>query len=212
MIDSNRGYFITFEGGEGSGKSTQAQLLADALSQNQGLSCLKTREPGGSEGGEAIRSLLVNGENERWDPMSELLLHFAARRDHVQKIIEPALAAGRWVICDRFTDSSIAYQGFSQGISINLIEKLHYLAIGDIWPDVTFILDICAKEGLRRAGARGNSGQRYENMGLEFHNKLRAGYIEIARNHPERCKVIDARQKVESIHRQVWSIIQSSSR
>jgi dTMP kinase len=150
------GRFITFEGGEGAGKSTHVRLLAEAL-RAAGLSVVETREPGGSPGAEEIRELLVHGAVARWDPMSEALLHFAARRDHVTRVIAPALAAGDWVLSDRFADSTMAYQGYGHRLGREVIEQLYALAVGDLAPELTVILDLPVEDGLARAGSR-NSG------------------------------------------------------
>lgn len=205
--DIVRGRFISFEGGEGAGKSTQVRLLADALT-HKGIRCLSTREPGGSPGAESIRELLIQGDVGRWDPMSEALLHFAARRDHVTNVIEPALCAGTWVICDRFTDSTIAYQGFGQGLEISLIQDLHRTAVGDLWPDVTFILDIPVADGFGRVANRSTDIDRYERMDSQFHIRLREGFLEIARKNVERCAVVDAQPPVDVVHQAVITLIE----
>ena len=205
-IDVARGRFISFEGGEGAGKSTQATLLADALTRKN-IRCLSTREPGGSPGAESIRELLLQGDIGRWDPMCEALLHFAARRDHVTNVIEPALSAGTWVICDRFTDSTVAYQGFGHGLEISVIQDLHRTAVGDLWPDVTFILDIPVAEGFGRVANRSIDVDRYERMDSEFHARLRGGFLEIARENVRRCAVIDAQQPVDVIHQAVIALV-----
>lgn len=205
--DIVRGRFISFEGGEGAGKSTQVRLLADALT-HKGIRCLSTREPGGSPGAESIRELLIQGDVGRWDPMSEALLNFAARRDHVTNVIEPALCAGTWVICDRFTDSTIAYQGFGQGLEISLIQDLHRTAVGDLWPDVTFILDIPVADGFGRVANRSTDIDRYERMDSQFHIRLREGFLEIARKNVERCAVVDAQPPVDVVHQAVITLIE----
>ena len=194
----SRGSFITLEGGEGAGKSSQMQLLADAL-RAKGLELLITREPGGAPGAEEIRKLLVSGEPGRWDPMSELLLYVAARREHVQRTIEPALAAGSWVLCDRFADSTMAYQGYGHGLGRDACERAHRLALGDLVPDLTLILDVPPALGLERAGRRRGAENRYERMELAFHQRIRAGFLEIARLAPERCRVIDARDAIADV-------------
>jgi dTMP kinase len=193
-----RGRFITLEGGEGAGKSTQVRLLADSL-RGAGIDVLATREPGGSPGAEHIRKLLVDGAVERWDAMTEALLHSAARRDHLAKTVEPALAAGKWVVSDRFADSTIAYQGYGLGLGAETVAALTRIAIGDFAPDLTIVLDLPADEGLKRAGARGDAAQRYERMDLAFHEKLRQGFLEIARKEPKRCAVVDARADVAAV-------------
>lgn len=187
-----RGAFITFEGGEGAGKSSQMLLLAGAL-RAAGLEVLTTREPGGAPGAEEIRKLLVSGEVGRWDPMSELLLFVAGRREHVVRTIEPALGRGAWVLCDRFADSTVAYQGYGLGLGVEACAAAHRLALGDFAPDLTLILDLPAAVGLARAHARHLADDRYERMDTAFHERLRRGYLEIARAAPGRCLVIDAR-------------------
>ena len=186
-----RGRFITLEGGEGAGKSTQIALLKSAL-EGQGLTVLTTREPGGSPGGEDIRNLLVNGATQRWEPLTEALLNYAARHEHLQKVILPALAAGTWVLCDRFADSTLAYQGYGHGMNREVIRRLHRLVVGDVSPDLTLIFDMPVEQGLARAGARGDGEDRYERMGVDFHQRLRDGFLEIAKKDPARCVVIDA--------------------
>jgi dTMP kinase len=196
------GRFITFEGGEGAGKSTHVRLLAEAL-RAAGLSVVETREPGGSPGAEEIRELLVHGAVARWDPMSEALLHFAARRDHVARVIAPALAAGDWVLSDRFADSTMAYQGYGHRLGREVIEQLYALAVGDLAPELTVILDLPVEDGLARAGSRNSGGTRYENMDRAFHDRLRKGFLAIAEREPKRCVVIDGSESVEAVHRAV---------
>lgn len=196
------GRFITFEGGEGAGKSTHVRLLAEAL-RAAGLSVVETREPGGSPGAEEIRELLVHGAVARWDPVSEALLHFAARRDHVARVIAPALAAGEWVLSDRFADSTMAYQGYGHRLGREVIEQLYALAVGDLAPELTVILDLPVEDGLARAGSRNSGGTRYENMDRAFHDRLRKGFLAIAEREPKRCVVIDGSESVEAVHRAV---------
>lgn len=186
-----RGLFITLEGGEGSGKSTQSKRLQAKL-ESEGHSVVITREPGGSPGAEAIRSLLVTGATDRWDGMTEALLLFAARRDHVERTIKPALGSGAIVICDRFTDSTMAYQGYGHDLGRDPVEQLNKIALNDFKPDITLILDIAVEEGLKRAVSRGGDEQRYEDMDVAFHHRLRKGFIDIAKRNPNRCHVIDA--------------------
>lgn len=197
-----RGRFITLEGGEGSGKSTQAALLADDLSA-AGRDVLLTREPGGAPGAEDIRGLLVTGSVGRWDPLTEALLHYAARREHVLGAIAPALDAGRWVVCDRFADSTLAYQGWGHGVSREIIAALHQAVVGDVCPDLTLILDLPVDAGLERAAARHGGEDRYERMDSAFHERLRKGFLEIARKEPARCAVIDATASVEAIRAEI---------
>jgi dTMP kinase len=194
-----RGKFITFEGGEGAGKTTQVALLAAAL-RGAGRRVIETREPGGSDGAEQIRDLLVTGAPERWDAMTEALLHFAARREHLVRTVLPAMEAGCWVVSDRFADSTMAYQGYGHGLGPGPIEMLYGLVVGEFRPDLTLILDLPVKEGLRRAGQRREGGDRYERMDGGFHDRLREGFLEIARGEPARCAVIDARGPVDQVH------------
>jgi dTMP kinase len=205
-MPSAHGRFITLEGGEGAGKSTQIRLLAEAL-RKKGLPVVTTREPGGSEGAEAIRSLLVSGATDRWDSRSEALLHMAARRDHLVKSVWPALADGKWVVCDRFVDSTVAYQGFGLGVDRGELEELARFTMGDFAPDLTFILDLPVEAGLARAGSRGGGEDRYERMGQAFHQKLRDGFLEIARRNKGRCVVLDATESVEAVQRQMLDTI-----
>jgi len=200
------GRFITFEGGEGAGKSTQIHLLAEAL-RKTGLPVVTTREPGGAPGAEEIRTLLLTGEIGRWSPMSELLLFAAARHEHVTHRIAPALARRDCVLCDRFADSTMAYQGYGHRLGREVCEAAHKLAVGDFQPDLTLILDLPVEEGLKRAATRRDSDTRYERMGLEFHRRLRDGFLDIARRAPERCRVIDARGTVAEVHAVVRQVV-----
>lgn len=195
------GRFITLEGGEGAGKTTQIRRLADSL-RADGRDVLVTREPGGSAGAEEIRGLIVSGEPGRWDPVTEALLLYAARRDHVERTIRPALAAGRWVVCDRFADSTMAYQGYGHGLGQQAVLDLHRAAIGDFGPDLTLILDLPVDVGLRRAAERGGAGRaedRFERMGHAFHQRLRDGFLDIARHEPGRCRVVDAARDADAV-------------
>lgn len=196
------GRFLTFEGGEGAGKSTQIQLLAQAL-RDRGIEVVITREPGGSAEAENIRALLVTGEPGRWDPVSETLLFYAARRNHWLRLIEPALTEGKWVLCDRFADSTRVYQGIGKGVSVALIEDLHALSLGAVEPDLTLLLDLPAEIGLSRTRTREGetaSGEtRFEKMDLAFHQSLRAGFSALAEAHPERFATIDATQGVADV-------------
>ena len=195
---AQRGKFITLEGGDGAGKSTQIALLAGAL-REAGIDVVQTREPGGSAGAEQIRSLLVQGAPERWDPMTEALLHFAARREHLVQLIRPSLEAGRWVVSDRFADSTLAYQGYAQGVGPEVVERLFALVVGDSGPDLTLILDLPVLEGLARARAVAGDEGRYEAMGDGFQERLRQAFLSIAAAEPERCVVIDAAGSVEAV-------------
>jgi dTMP kinase len=193
-----RGRFITFEGGEGGGKSTQLKQLARAL-EAAGIAVAVTREPGGSPGAEEIRKLVVEGEPERWDALTEALLLTAARRAHVTRTIEPALAAGRWVISDRFADSTLAYQGYGRGIDRTILERLRTLAVGALEPDLTLILDLPVEIGLARAHQRRGHELRFEAMDRDFHERLRQGFLAIAEAAPARCVIIDATAPVEAV-------------
>lgn len=185
------GRFITLEGGEGTGKSTQIRRLAAALTE-KGISVLTTREPGGSPGAEEIRKLMVEGEPGRWDAITETLLAYAARADHVARTIGPALLAGRWVISDRFSDSTFAYQGVGRGVPRETIRRIDSAVLDDFAPDLTLVLDLDVTLGLQRAAARGAAENRFEKFGADFHEKLRQAFLDIARRNPERCRVIDA--------------------
>ncbi len=196
------GRFVTFEGGEGGGKSTNLRMLATAL-EAAGETVIVTREPGGSEGAEQVRRLLVEGATDRWDAVSEALLHYAARRDHVERLISPALDRGDWVVCDRFADSTMAYQGYGHGLGREPIETLQGLAIGGLKPDLTLILDLPVETGLTRAGSRGGDETRYERMADGFHQRLRDGFLDIAAREPGRCVVIDATQEIDAVQQEV---------
>lgn len=210
MPQDNRGRFITFEGGEGCGKTTQAKMLFDALNKAS-IPTIYTREPGGTDGAEAIRELLVQGETGRWDKTTETLLFFAARRDHVEKLIKPALERGEWVICDRFTDSTMAYQGYGEGMSMTVINGLNKLILGDFKPDVTYMFDIDYDAGVARAKTREDSKthkkkeDRYERMDSIFHKNVRRGFLEIAKSDSARCEVINAAGTIEETHKLVIS-------
>lgn len=197
-----RGRFVTLEGGEGAGKSTQLRLLADAL-RAAGLEVVATREPGGSPGAEQIRELLVNGAVGRWDAVTEALLHFAARRDHLTKTVWPALDRGSWVVSDRFADSTRAYQGYGHGLDLDMIDRLYAVTVGDFAPDLTIVLDLPVEAGLRRAADRAGGEDRYEKMDLSFHRRLRDGFLAIARAAPERCLVVDADRPVAEVQRSI---------
>ena len=203
-----RGRFITFEGGEGAGKSTQLRRLAERLA-SLGHEVVATREPGGSVGAEAIRDLLVNGPAERWSPLTETLLMYAARRDHIERVIEPALARGAMVICDRFLDSTRAYQGAGGGAPSSLIRALEAEVVGRVVPDVTLILDLPVAAGLARAAARGEAEARFEAKGAAFHERLRAGFLAIARAEPERCVVIDADAAPDQVEQRIWDALET---
>ena len=196
------GRFITFEGGEGGGKSTQVKALADAL-KSAGIGVVTTREPGGAPAAEDIRELLVSGAVERWSPMAEVLLNYAAREMHVRQTVRPALERGDWVICDRFSDSTMAYQGYGGGVEPARIQAIHEAVLGDFKPDLTLVLDLPTEEGLARAGKRlveaKSAEDRFERMERDFHDRLRNGFLEIAKADPLRCKVIDASGHIAAV-------------
>jgi dTMP kinase len=206
MTGDHPGRFITLEGGEGGGKSTQAHRLAAMLESEVG-EVLLTREPGGSPGAEQIRGLLVDGEVHRWDAITETLLHFAARRDHLVNTVQPALARGAWVISDRFADSTMAYQGFGHGVDRDAIAELYRICVGSLKPDLTLILDLPVEAGLARAAGRGGGEDRYERMDVAFHERLRQGFLEIARREPARCVVIDAARGEDGVHAQIIAAV-----
>jgi dTMP kinase len=191
----SRGHFITFEGGEGAGKTTQVQLLKNFL-ENKGVSVVLTREPGGSPAAERLREALL-GLPEKlgsWTADTECLIHFAARCQHIADVIEPALSKGHWVICDRFTDSTIAYQGYASGVDQSRIRSLQHWALKDFEPDLTIILDLPVEAGLSRAASRGSASDIYERRTKEFHNAVRKGFLDIAAKNPTRCYLVNADQ------------------
>jgi len=198
------GTFITFEGGEGAGKSLQLGWLADVL-RDAGLPVARTREPGGCAAGEAVRGLLVDG-NHAWSPVSEAFLHCAARGAHVRDTIAPALAAGTWVLCDRFADSTLAYQGHGHGLDRAFLQDASDRAADGLRPDLTIVLDVPPAEGLARAGVRGGETP-YEALPLAFHERVRAGFLEIAAVEPERCRVVDAGEDAQTVHRAVVELV-----
>lgn len=207
------GRFITFEGGEGSGKSTQAQQLAARL-RAEGIDVLLTREPGGSPFAEQIRNLLLGGTLAPHPPLAEALLFCAARADHLSSAIRPALASGRWVICDRFADSTSVYQGAAGGVPMETLDQLEQVVVGASRPVLTLILDIDARVGLARAASRrvavaGAEIDPFEGRELAFHEKLRAGYLALAAQDPARCVVVDASQSMETIAARIWDIARS---
>ncbi len=202
-----RALFITFEGGEGSGKSTHVRILDDRLKVN-GYEVEVTREPGGTPGAEQLREFLVTGEAGRWSPEAEALLNYAARDDHLRHVIRPALAEGRSVICDRFLDSTRAYQGYAGGCDMALLDALEASIVGDARPDLTLILDVDPEEGLRRANERPDSGEdRYERKGLEFHKTLRDAFHKIADNEPERCIIVSTEGPRDKVAETIWRAV-----
>ena len=205
---SLRGRFITFEGGEGTGKSTQIKTLADRLKAAR-MRTLVTREPGGSPGAEIMRHLVLSGMGKLLGPEAETLLFAAARDDHVRTVIEPALNQGTWVLCDRFADSTRAYQGSLGSVSPALINAMQRVTIGDLKPDLTIILDLPVEIGLQRAAARRGSGtpDRFEGEQLSFHQGLREAYRKIAADDPARCVLIDANSDPDTVAGRVWNAL-----
>ena len=209
MADATlRGRFITLEGGEGAGKSTHVKRLVEALAR-AGIEAIATREPGGAPGAEKIREILVNGPLERWDPLTETLLHFAARAEHVARVVRPALMRGAWVVCDRFADSTMAYQGYAQGVGRDKVEEIARAVLGGFKPDLTLILDVPADQGLARAAKRATGGTRYESMGTAFHQKLREAFLDIARREPGRCIVIDATKPKDDVAADILATVRT---
>jgi dTMP kinase len=205
-IGTQRGRFISLEGGEGVGKSTQVRALADALRQ-RGIDVVVTREPGGSEGAERIRELLLTGKEDRWGPQAEALLFAAARADHVHRTIVPALEAGRWVLADRFLDSSLAYQGGAGGLGIEAVRAINAFGIGDNFPDRTLILD--HQEGGKRARARDTEGSdRIGGRPSDYHRKVEAAFHIIAAEEAERVRLVDASGTVEEVTQRLLSALE----
>jgi dTMP kinase len=198
--------FITLEGGEGTGKSTQAKRLASAL-EKRGIACLVTREPGGSPGAEQIRQLLVEGDPGRWNALTETLLLYAARVDHIERTIRPALKSGKWVICDRFSDSTYAYQGVGRGMDRETIRRIETIAIGDFRPSLTLMLDLTVAVGLERAMARRTSENRFEGFDTEFHEKLRQAFLDISRRNGDRCVTLDASGSEDAVAELIWQSV-----
>ena len=207
MLVNSEGRFISFEGGEGVGKSTQVRILVEHLA-NKGINCIQTREPGGSSGAELIRDLLVKGGTDKWSPISEALLHNAARAEHLQSTILPALKQGQWVISDRYIDSTLAYQGYGQGVELETLLKLHKISTDDFWPHLTIILN---GHELGRAKAREDENSdkedRYERMGEDFHSKLQYSFLEIAKNYPDRCIVVSAEGSIDQVAARILDIV-----
>lgn len=203
-----RGRFITLEGGEGVGKSTQAKRLAEAL-RARGREVVETREPGGSPGAEAIRALLLTGEEQRWTPEAEALLFAAARADHVARTIRPALEAGRWVVCDRFLDSSIAYQGGAGGLGVEAVRRLHDIGSRGLLPDRTLLLRLPAGEARRRAGDRDTDGaDRIGGRGNSYHDRVEAAFAALAEAEPDRIRTIEAAGPPEQVTARLLAAIE----
>jgi len=205
-----RGKFITFEGGEGTGKSTQAAMLALRL-EALGLGVLRTREPGGSPGAEIIRHVLLSGAAKPLGPDAEAMLFAAAREDHVRCAIEPALAAGKWVVCDRFADSTRVYQGTLGAVDLRLIKGLERVSIGDLAPDLTLVLDTPVEITMERIALRRGdaAADRFESEGVHFHEKLREAFLAIAAAEPQRCVVIDTNAPRQKVAAMIWQTVQA---
>ena len=209
MDAPNKGRFITLEGGEGVGKSTQAQLLAKRL-ELMGVAVVLTREPGGSPGAEVLRKVILSGAAAPFGPAAEAILFSAARIDHIDRTIAPALESGAWVICDRFADSTRAYQGAAGKLDPALIASLERVAVGDVRPDLTLVLDLAADKGLARAAARRGKdagADRFEREGAAFHETLRQAFLAIARAEPERCFVVDADRPPQEVAQAIWACV-----
>ena len=210
MPGVTRGRFITFEGGEGAGKSTQVGRLMARLAPvlaERGQGVIRTREPGGSRGAEIIRNLVVASDAENWSAVTETLLMYASRSDHLENTIRPALEAGDWVVCDRFADSSRAYQGAGGGVAPEFIEQMDRGVVGDDQPDLTLVFDLPVDVGLERAFGRGLFETRFESKGLEFHQRLREGFLRIFEANPQRCVRIDAVGTLEEVEARVWAAV-----
>ena len=206
--------FITLEGIEGSGKTTQIGRLAEFL-EERGVECVMTRQPGGTLIGENIRAILLDPASTALEPMTELLLYLADRCQHIYELIRPCLDAGKAVVCDRYFDATVVYQGFARGLNIELIQKLHQILFDDLKPDMTLLLDLAPKVGLKRAWQQLNNGQRsghesrFEAETLAFHEKVRAGYLELARLEPERFQIINAAQSQDQVFTAISEIVAS---
>ena len=207
-MSARRGLFLTFEGIDGSGKSTQARLLSEAL-QAAGQDVILTREPGGSPGAEEIRRLVLEGDPDRWSAETEILLFTAARRDHLERTIAPALAADKVVICDRFADSTRMYQGLSRGDLRPVVDQLHALMIGRE-PDLTLLIDMDPAIGLTRAKGRQGTEERFEDFGVELQRKMRAGFLSLAQEFPDRFRVLDGDRPMDDVSRDVRAVVEQA--
>jgi dTMP kinase len=202
------GKFITFEGGEGAGKSTQTRLLERSL-EERGINAVRTREPGGSPGAEEIRSLLVEGEPERWTALTETLLFLAARSDHIARLIKPSLESGKWVVCDRFSASTLVYQGIARGVGVDTVNTLQNAIPGMVFPDLTIILDVTPEIGLTRVGTRAEDVEtRYEKFDGKFHETLRTAFRELSESQNHNCVLVDGGREPEIVADKIWQIVQ----
>ena len=204
-----RGLFITFEGGEGTGKTTQSRLLADALKED-GYTVILTREPGGTPEGEALRDVFVGHHGQNWPLDAQVLLMFTARALHYQKLIRPAIEQGQIVISDRFADSTLCYQGYALGYDLEDFKTVKKLVLGDFDPDLTFVFDIDPHEGLIRASGREQQEDTFETLNFDFHEKLRQGYLKIAEENPQRCRLVDASREIEEIQEQILNQVRGA--
>ena len=202
---TQNGLLITFEGGEGSGKSTQSQILYDTLIE-KGFEVTKTREPGGTKFAEIIREILVQGDSNKIDNISELFLFAAARTDHVQKVIKKSLKDNKIIICDRFIDSTLAYQGYAGNLDLDIVKEVNKISIGEIYPDITFIFDIDPTQGIERALEENNKETRFEEKDIMYHKKIRDGYLSIARDNAQRCVVINGADDIEQISKKILEL------
>ena len=211
----SKGKFISFEGGEGTGKSTQVKILRDHLIA-LGINVVLTREPGGAPGAEEIRQLLLTGDPDKWVPVTEVLLFYAARIDHLKRTIIPALEAGSWVICDRYADSTFAYQGAGHGLGANVIQEIHHIVTDDFWPDMSVLLDIDPKVGLERANEReatqseDKREDRFEKMEGDYHHRLRKAFLQIAKQNPNRFRVIPAEGSIDQVAKRIWQQVSAN--
>lgn len=214
MAVQTKGKFITFEGGEGGGKTTHIKRLKEWIEEKTGAQVITTREPGGTEGAEAIRDLLLKGKADKWDDITEALMFFAARRDHLVRVIWPALERGDWVISDRFVDSTFAYQGYGHGCDMEMLKNLYTLVAGAFKPDLTVVLDLDPREGIARTRGRtveeGGDENRFENIDIAFHDRLREGYLSLASDEPDRFAVIDASQNIENVWNDILKVLEKN--
>ncbi|MDD2761875.1 MAG: dTMP kinase [Methylomonas sp.] len=217
MAQTRSGLFITLEGGEGAGKTTQCRNIKSFF-EDQGREVVLTREPGGTPEAEKIRNLLVQRDGGNWTPVAECLLFFAARQMHVETLIKPALANGKIVICDRFTDSTIAYQGYGHGFDLETIRDVERIALNGFKPDITFLLDLPVEVGLLRslkqkdiASGLENTEDRFEKLDTGFHGRLRQGFLELAKSDPERIKIIDAAGSAENVTTDILNLLRTDA-
>lgn len=204
-MSNTRGRFITFEGGDGGGKTSQAAQLAGFL-RGKNIEVIETAEPGGTEQGEELRALLVQGDPDRWSSLSELLMMTAARVEHIHRVINPALESGKWVLCDRFVHSTLVYQGIAGGVDLGFIKQLQKTACAELIPDLTFVLDVRAEKGLERSAIRGGAA-RFEKMGKDFQQKVRDGFLALANEDPDNIVVIDAEETFAEVWKEIEAVI-----